>query len=117
MNKKITIGIAVLAVAALALLASSFMEKQTAEAPIIPPMIEEPESLPLSNEGYVYDEKLNFGFNYPDGWGFSVVVDKDFEQCDPALSYETYNCVDDLVLWLRCINNITEQNISIISEL
>jgi hypothetical protein len=94
MNKKIITGIVVLAVAVMVLSTSLFMEKQTAEAPIISPRTAEPESLSLSTGGYVYDKKLNYGFNYPDGWEFSIGIDKDLEQCDPALNYEAYNCVE-----------------------
>ncbi len=68
--------------------------KQRAEQPVIPPVIAEPESLPLTVKGYVYDAKLNYGFEYPDGWEFAVDTDKDVEQCGPALNCETYTCVD-----------------------
>jgi hypothetical protein len=54
----------------------------------------EPAPGPLTTKGYVYDDKLGYGFEYPDGWEFSINVDKDVEQCDPSLYYETYNCVD-----------------------
>lgn len=68
--------------------------KHIEEQPFIPPVTTEPEPLPLSSGGYVYDDKLGYGFEFPDGWEFSINVDKDVEQCDPALSYEKYNCVD-----------------------
>ncbi|GAH96613.1 unnamed protein product [marine sediment metagenome] len=59
---------------------------------ILPPI--EPASGELSTQGYVYDDKLGYGFEYPDGWEFYINVDKDIEQCDPSLYYENYNCVD-----------------------
>jgi hypothetical protein len=68
--------------------------KQTVEPPFIPPITTEPESLPLTTKEYVYDDKLGYGFEYPDNWEFFTNVDKDVEQCDPSLNYETYTCVD-----------------------
>ncbi len=60
--------------------------------PPIPPI--EPAPGPLSTQGYVYYDKLGYGFEYPGGWEFSISIDKDVEQCDPSLHYETYTCVD-----------------------
>ncbi len=54
----------------------------------------EPVSGELTTQGYVYDDELGYGFEYPDGWEFYINVDKDVEQCDPLLYYEDYNCVD-----------------------
>jgi len=68
--------------------------KQTEEPPLAPPPTTKPESLPLTTKGYVYDAKLSYGFEYPDGWEFFINMDKDVEQCDPTLDYEAYTCVD-----------------------
>ncbi|MBU4075785.1 MAG: hypothetical protein KKI06_03610 [Euryarchaeota archaeon] len=68
--------------------------KQTVEPPFIPPVTIEPESLPLTTKEYVYDDKLSYGFEYPDGWEFAINVDKDVEQCNPSLNYDTYTCID-----------------------
>jgi len=68
--------------------------KQTVEPPFIPPVTIEPESLPLTTKEYVYDDKLNYGFEYPDSWELFINVDKDVEQCTPSLNYDTYSCVD-----------------------
>jgi len=65
---------------------------------IVPTVIPLPPITPVTGElttqGYVYDDKLGYGFEYPGGWEFFINVDKDVEQCDPSLYYETYNCVD-----------------------
>ena len=58
----------------------------------VPPI--EPVSGETTIKGYVYDDKLGYGFEYPGGWEFYINVDKDIEQCDPSLYYENYNCVD-----------------------
>jgi len=68
--------------------------KQIEEPPFKPPVTIEPESLPLKTKEYVYDDKLNYGFEYPDSWELFINVDKDVEQCDPSLNYDTYTCVD-----------------------
>ena len=93
MNKKLIFGIAILAIVALAFSIWLYTERWV-EPPLVPPPTTEPESGDLSTQGYVYDDKLGYGFEYPDGWEFFTNVDKDVEQCDPSLYYETYNCVD-----------------------
>ncbi|MBW6470681.1 MAG: hypothetical protein K0A90_05605 [Methanosarcinaceae archaeon] len=82
MTKKLISGIAILVIVALALFVLSYTERQTSEPfipspsiepePFIPiPSIEpEPYGGPLSTGRYVYDDKLNYGFEYPDGWEF-----------------------------------------------
>jgi len=60
----------------------------------ISPPTTEPAPGPLTTQGYVYDDKLGYGFEYPSDWEFFVNVDKDVEQCNPSLYYENYNCVD-----------------------
>lgn len=93
MHKKLISGIAILVIVALALSIWLYSERQTSE-PFVPPPPTEPESGPLSTGGYVYDDKLGYGFEYPDGWEIHISVDKDVEQCDPLLLYENYTCVD-----------------------
>lgn len=93
MNKKLIFGIAILAIVALAFSIWLYTERG-GETPLVPPPTTEPESGDLSTRGYVYDDKLGYGFDYPDGWEFFTNVDKDVEQCDPSLIYETYTCVD-----------------------
>lgn len=68
--------------------------KQIEEPQFIPPVSREPESLPLSTREYVHDDKLGYGFEYPDGWEFFINVDKGIEQCNPSLNYDNYTCVD-----------------------
>ncbi len=94
MNKKLILGIAILAIIVITLFAWLYKGKQTVEPPLIPFPVIEPVSLPQTTDGYVYDTKLNYGFNYPNGWEFAVSVDKSIEQCDPLQSYEAYNCVE-----------------------
>jgi len=98
MNKKLILGIVILIIIVLASFIWLDLGKKTEEPVFITPPITVqaplPVSLPITNKEYVYDDKLNFGFEYPDGWGFSINVDKDVEQCDPTLNYENYNCVD-----------------------
>lgn len=89
-NKKLLFGI--LAIAVLASSICSCTERQASEPPVVPPT--EPAPGVLTTQGYVYDDKLGYGFEYPGGWEFYINVDKDIEQCDPSLYYENYNCVD-----------------------
>jgi len=100
-GKKLILSIVILAVIVIASAIFLNTQRQTPEeiqAPeppfIPPPTLAEPVPRALSTQGYVYDDKLRFGFKYPDGWEFSVGVDKDVEQCDPTQHYEAYNCVD-----------------------
>lgn len=86
MNKKLMVGLVIL-VAILSLAFSIWLYTER-------PVSEESYPEPLSTGEYVYDDKLNYGFEYPDGWEFFINVDKDVEQCDPLLYYENYNCVD-----------------------
>lgn len=98
LNKKAVLGIVILIAIALAFFCLPNAEKQASEKafepPVMPPLTTEPAPLPLTTSGYVYDNKLNYGFDYPDNWEFSIGVDKDVEQCDPTRHYEAYNCVD-----------------------
>ncbi|MCG7848896.1 MAG: hypothetical protein MIO93_06915 [ANME-2 cluster archaeon] len=95
MNKKLISGITILVIVALTLSIWLCTERQTSEPFIPSPSIEpEPYGGPLSTGGYVYDDKLNYGFEYPDGWEMHISLDKDFEQCDPLLLYENYTCGD-----------------------
>jgi len=92
-NKKLLFGI--LAIAVLASSICSCTERQASEPPFVPPTPPtEPAPGALTTQGYVYDDKLSYGFEYPGGWEFYINVDKDIEQCDPSLYYENYNCVD-----------------------
>lgn len=100
-GKKLILSIVILAIIVIASAIFLNTQRQTpeeiqaSEPPIILlPTLAEPVQGELSTQGYVYDDKLRFGFKYPDGWGFSVGVDKDVEQCDPTQHYEAYNCVD-----------------------
>lgn len=93
MNKKLISGIAILIIVVIA----SFVwlnTKRWVEPPLVPSPATSPVSLPSTTDGYVYDTKLNYGFNYPSNWEFSVSIDKSIAQCDPSLSYEAYNCVE-----------------------
>ncbi len=93
MNKKLILGIVILVIVALA----SFVwlnAKRWVEPPLVPSPATSPVSLPSTTDGYVYDAKLNYGFNYPSNWEFSVSIDKSIAQCDSSLSYEVYNCVE-----------------------
>lgn len=76
MNKKLISGITILVIVALTLSIWLYTERQTSE-PFVPfPSIEpEPYGGPLSTGGYVYDDKLNYGFEYPDGWEISIGED------------------------------------------
>jgi len=94
MNKKLILGIAILAIVVLASSIWLYTERQTAEPSFTPLPSTKPALGPLSTQEYVYDDKLGYGFEYPGGWEFSIYVDKDVEQCDPSLDYENYYCVD-----------------------
>ncbi|MBU3968291.1 MAG: hypothetical protein KKG76_13145 [Euryarchaeota archaeon] len=98
-KKKSIAGIVIIVVASWILLNTYKQppeEIQVAEPLQIPILPTEPESGQLSTEGYVYDDKLGVGFEYPDGWEFFINVDKDVEQCDPLRDYvnSNINCVD-----------------------
>ncbi|MBU4139745.1 MAG: hypothetical protein KJ729_07405 [Euryarchaeota archaeon] len=100
-GKKLILSIVILTIIVVTSWILLNTERQTPEeiqAPepwvIPPPTTEEPVPRALSTQGYVYDDKLGYGFKFPDGWEFSVSVDKDVEQCDPTQHYEAYNCAD-----------------------
>jgi hypothetical protein len=59
-----------LAIVVLASSICSCTERQGSEPPFGPPT--EPAPGPLSTQGYVYDDKLGYGFDYPGGWEFLV---------------------------------------------
>ncbi|MEA3313078.1 MAG: hypothetical protein U9Q18_01735 [Caldisericota bacterium] len=94
MNKKLILGIAILAIVVLASSIWLYTERQTAESSFTPPLPTEPALGSLSTQEYVYDDKLGYCFEYPGGWEFSIYVDKDVEQCDPSLDYKNCYCVD-----------------------
>ena len=93
MNKKLIFGITILTIVVLAFSIWLYTERWI-EPPLVPPPTTEPASGNLSTLNHVSDDKLGYGFEYPEGWGAFVNVDKDVEQCDPILNYETYTCVD-----------------------
>jgi len=100
-GKKLILSIVVLTIIVIASAIFLNTQRQTQEEIIaleppqqIPILTTEPVSGALTTEGYVYDENLGYGFDYPDGWEFFINVDKDVGQCDPTLNYETYTCVD-----------------------
>lgn len=83
----------IIVAASLILLNTDRQEEIQAPEPIpLPPT--EPAPGLTATGGYVYDDKLGYGFEYPDGWEFFINVDKNVEECDPTLNYETYTCVD-----------------------
>ncbi|MBU4483879.1 hypothetical protein KKA47_00485 [bacterium] len=79
MNKKLILGIVVLIIIVLASFIFLDIGKQKEETVLIPPPVPElaplPVPLPLTTKEYVYDDKLRFGFEYPEGWEFSINVD------------------------------------------
>jgi len=99
MNRKTIAGIVIIVVASWILLNTYKQPPEEIQVPEplqIPTLQTEPVPGPLSTKGYVYDDKLNYGFMYPDGWEFFINVDKDVEQCDPLRDYvnSNINCVD-----------------------
>jgi len=93
MNKKFIFGITILTIVVLAFSIWLYTERWI-EPPLVPPPTTEPASGNLSTLNHVSDDKLGYGFEYPKGWETFVNVDKDVEQCDPIINYETYTCVD-----------------------
>lgn len=75
MNKKLKPGIVILILILLASFILLDLGKQTEEPELIPHLEQEPAPLPLTTKEYVYDDKLSFGFEYPEGWEFSINVD------------------------------------------
>jgi len=77
MNKKLIFGIAILAIVSLAFSIWLYTERWV-DLPLVPPI--EPSFVPLrkpalgdiSTQGYVYDDKLGYGFEYPGGWEFLI---------------------------------------------
>lgn len=69
MNKKLMLGMAILTIAVLASSICSCTERETPEPPI------EPEPGELTTQGYIYDDELSYGFEYPGGWEFYVSED------------------------------------------
>ncbi|MFH1399031.1 MAG: hypothetical protein ABIG95_02880 [Candidatus Woesearchaeota archaeon] len=71
---------------------------QTEESPGMPPSTEpsapapsidlEPYGGPLSTGGYVYDDKLNYGFEYPDGWEIFIGEDLPDENIKRVVTFE-----------------------------
>ena len=73
-NKKLLFGI--LAIAVLASSICSCTERQASEPPFVPPTPPtEPVPGVLTTQGYVYDDKLGYGFEYPGGWELYVAED------------------------------------------
>ncbi len=70
-NKKLLFGI--LALAVLASYICACTERQASEPPFVPPT--EPVPGVLTTQGYVYDDKLGYGFEYPGGWELYVAED------------------------------------------
>ncbi|MCX9084938.1 MAG: hypothetical protein OIN87_09095 [Candidatus Methanoperedens sp.] len=99
-GKKLILSIVILTIIVVASAIFLNTQRQTPEEiqapePLqIPILPAEPVSGPLSTKGYVYDDNLGYGFDYPDGWEFFITLDKDVGQCDPTLNYETYACAD-----------------------
>ncbi len=70
-NKQLLFGI--LAIVVLASSICSCTERQGSEPPFVPPT--EPVPGALTTQGYVYDDKLGYGFEYPGGWELYVAED------------------------------------------
>lgn len=109
---KILIVITVIAVVSV-LLESKFIvrqEIQQGESPLVPAPTTEPESGDLSTQRYVSDDKLGYGFEYPDNsWEVVTNISMDVEQCDPARNYETYTCVDFPLKNIKKVVNFTKK--------
>ena len=73
-GKRFNLGISLLV--AILVISIVFMggctKQSTTEEPSIPTPPTEPAPGPLSTQGYVYDDKLGYGFDYPGGWEFYV---------------------------------------------
>lgn len=76
----------------------------------VPTSTVEPEAGNLSTQRYVYDDKLGYGFEYPnDSWDVIVNISKDVDQCDPARNYETYTCVEFPYENIKKVINFTKK--------
>lgn len=109
---KILIVIAVIIIVSIFLESKFFVrhEIQQGESSLIPVPATEQDSKKLSTQGYVFDDKLGYGFEYPDNsWEVIVNISKDVEQCDPALNYETYACVDFPLKNIKKVVNFTKK--------
>ena len=63
----------ILAIVVLAPSICSCTERHASEPPSVPQT--EPVSGALTTEGYVYDDKLGYGFEYPGGWELNIEED------------------------------------------
>jgi hypothetical protein len=73
-GKRFNLGISLLvAILVISIASMGGCAKQSStEEPSIPTPPTEPVPGPLSTQGYVYDDKLGYGFDYPGGWEFHV---------------------------------------------
>ena len=70
---------------------------------------------PLSSPGYVYDDKLGYGFDYPGGWEFHVFegefVGKDIKKVvsfEKNIPYETGQVSVELELTVKPVTDLPE---------
>lgn len=90
MNRKTIAGIVIIVVASWILLNTYKQPPEEIQVPEplqIPTLQTEPVPGPLSTKGYVYDDKLNYGFMYPDGWEFFINVDFPDENMKKVISF------------------------------
>ena len=80
-----------------------------APAPVPPPPTE-PEPVPVSGalttQGYVYDDKLGYGFDYPGGWGMEIPEVIDGEDTESVVMFTKPGTPTTLIVTVK-LSNLT----------
>jgi len=102
MNKKLILGVMILAIVILAPSAWSCTERQTSEPPIPSPPI-----TPLT-PGYIwgYDDKLGYGFEYPEDWETQVIEVVDGEDTESVEMFTKPGTPTTLIVTVK-LSNLT----------
>ena len=79
--------------------------------PPVPPI--EPEPGPLTTPGYVYDDKLGYGFEYPGGWEMQIPEVVDGEDVESILMFTKPGTPTTLIVTVRLSDLTTLEEIKV----